>query len=134
MTTKKNAHSSIDEFKWFIKRHPKLISEVRKGENSWQEVYENWVLLGEDDAIWKPYKEQVETKETSSDENGKNDFISKMVMAFRKMDVDQMNEQMNKMSQSISSLQSLLNQFSSGGTKQGNHQNGQQPPFSFRKD
>ncbi|BCE14284.1 hypothetical protein RSC3_01640 [Bacillus paralicheniformis] len=41
-----NAQSSIDEFKQFIKRHPKLISEVRKQEKSWQEVYENWVLLG----------------------------------------------------------------------------------------
>lgn len=60
-----NAQSSIDEFKQFIKRHPKLISEVRKQEKSWQEVYENWVLLGEDDSIWDPYREKEASAERS---------------------------------------------------------------------
>ncbi|KAA6452982.1 YlbD family protein [Bacillus swezeyi] len=128
-----NAQSSIDKFKQFIKRHPKLISEVRKGEKSWQEVYENWVLLGEDDAIWDPYRENEKTREKASGESGKNDFISKMVTAVRRMDANQMNEQIDKMSQSISSLQSLLSQFSGGSQKNENHGGGQHP-FSFRKD
>ncbi|ATH91303.1 hypothetical protein ACH95_19650 [Bacillus glycinifermentans] len=128
-----NAKSSIDEFKRFIKRHPKLISAVRKEEKSWQEVYENWVLLGENDAIWEPYREEKEMKEKPSGGGGKNDFISKMVTAVKRMDADQMNEQINKVSQSISSLQSLLSQFSGGGQKNVNHSGGQHP-FSFRKD
>ncbi len=41
-----------------------------------------------------------------------------MVTAVKKMDINQMNEQINKMSQSISSLQSLLSQFS-GATRSG---------------
>ncbi|MCY7770528.1 YlbD family protein [Bacillus haynesii] len=128
-----NAQSSINEFKQFIKRHPKLISEVRKQEKSWQEVYENWVLLGEDDSIWDPYREKEASAENEPDAGDKNDFISKMVTAVRKMDANQMNEQINKMSQSISSLQSLLSQFSSGSQKQQN-QSGGEHPFSFRKD
>ncbi|ASB89745.1 uncharacterized protein S101395_03238 [Bacillus sonorensis] len=128
-----NAQSSVDEFKRFVKRHPKLISAVRKEEKSWQEVYENWVLLGEDDAIWEPYKEKKGTQEKPSGESGKNDFISKMVTAVRRMDADKMNEQINKMSQSISSLQSLLSQFSGGNQKHADHHGGHHP-FSFRKD
>ncbi|OJT68992.1 YlbD family protein [Bacillus licheniformis] len=127
-----NAQSSINEFKQFIKRHPKLISEVRKQEKSWQEVYENWVLLGEDDSIWDPYREEA-SAEKEPDAGGKNDFISKMVTAVRKMDANQMNEQINKMSQSISLLQSLLSQFSGGSQKQ-QKQSGGEHPFSFRKD
>lgn len=63
----------------------------------------------------------------------KNDFVSKMVTAVKKMDVNQMNEQINKMSQSISSLQSLLNTFSGSGQKHSQPGSGQHP-FSFRKD
>ncbi len=106
---------------------------MRKEEKSWQEVYENWVLLGENDAIWEPYREEKEMKEKPSGGGGKNDFISKMVTAVKRMDADQMNEQINKVSQSISSLQSLLSQFSGGGQKNVNHSGGQHP-FSFRKD
>ncbi|MEH7663436.1 spore coat protein YlbD, partial [Bacillus velezensis] len=60
-------------------------------------------------------------------------FVSKRVSAVKKMEINQINEQINKMSQSISSLQSLLSQFSGSSTKQPRQGSGQHP-FSFRKD
>lgn len=106
-----HANHSINDFKQFVKKHPKLIKEVRKEQRSWQDVYENWVLFGESDPIWDPYREPEEASEAVPETPQKNDFVSKMVTAVKKMDVNQMNEQINKMSQSISSLQSLLNTF-----------------------
>lgn len=52
-----HANHSINDFKQFVKKHPKLIKEVRKEQRSWQDVYENWVLFGEKDPIWDPYRE-----------------------------------------------------------------------------
>ncbi|PRS83103.1 MULTISPECIES: YlbD family protein [unclassified Bacillus (in: firmicutes)] len=131
--TNKQKQTSIDEFKQFVRRHPKLIQEVQTQEKSWQSVYENWIMFGEEDDMWSPYKGGKEEKASKPSELGKADFMSKMVSAVKKMDADQMNEQINKMSQSISSLQSLLGQFSSNGSKKGSS-GGSQHPFSFRKD
>ncbi|CAN2252525.1 sporulation-related protein (coat) [Bacillus subtilis] len=128
-----HGNHSINDFKQFVKKHPKLIKEVRKEQRSWQDVYENWVLFGESDPIWDPYRELEEAAEDVSETPQKNDFVSKMVTAVKKMDVNQMNEQINKMSQSISSLQSLLHTFSGNGQKQSQPGSGQHP-FSFRKD
>ena len=128
-----HANHSINAFKQFVKKHPKLIKEVRKEQRSWQDVYENWVLFGESDPIWDPYREPEEASEAVPETPQKNDFVSKMVTAVKKMDVNQMNEQINKMSQSISSLQSLLNTFSGSGQKHSQPGSGQHP-FSFRKD
>ncbi|MEC1363769.1 YlbD family protein [Bacillus subtilis] len=128
-----HANHSINDFKQFVKKHPKLIKEVRKEQRSWQDVYENWVLFGESDPIWDPYRELEEASEAVPETPQKNDFVSKMVTAVKKMDVNQMNEQINKMSQSISSLQSLLNTFSGSGQKHSQPGSGQHP-FSFRKD
>ncbi|CAI6258638.1 putative protein YlbD [Bacillus subtilis] len=128
-----HANHSINDFKQFVKKHPKLIKEVRKEQRSWQDVYENWVLFGESDPIWDSYREPEAAAEAVPETPQKNDFVSKMVTAVKKMDVNQMNEQINKMSQSISSLQSLLNTFSGSGQKHSQPGSGQHP-FSFRKD
>ncbi|MED4463337.1 YlbD family protein [Metabacillus fastidiosus] len=133
MTTK-NRKQSVEQFKQFVKKHPKLITEVRKGNKGWQELFEDWYLLGENDAIWKRYTEKVtETeKETEKKEEKKNDFFSQIVTAVKKMDAEQVNHHIHNMSSTIATLQNLVEQFGSKGTGQnnstGNH------PFSFRKD
>ena len=50
-----------EEFKEFVKKHPKLVEYVRKDEMTWQKFYEMYDLYGEDNAIWNKYLN--ETKE-----------------------------------------------------------------------
>ena len=45
----------IDDFKAFVKTIP-AIREVVKGRYTWQQLYEFYVLYGEDDKMWEPYK------------------------------------------------------------------------------
>lgn len=49
----KKLHPSVVNFKEFVSNNPKLILEVRKGEATWQELYEDWYLLGEEDSRWE---------------------------------------------------------------------------------
>ena len=46
----------IDDFKSFIRTIPSIKDEVVKGRYTWQQLYEFYVLYGEDDKMWEPYK------------------------------------------------------------------------------
>lgn len=47
--------SKIEEFKGFVKEHPKLLKYVKNGESSWQKFYEIYDLYGEEESAWKDY-------------------------------------------------------------------------------
>ncbi|MCD7809312.1 MAG: YlbD family protein [Erysipelotrichaceae bacterium] len=47
---------NIDSFKSFIRTIPSIRDEVESGRYSWQQLYEYYILYGEDDKIWEPYK------------------------------------------------------------------------------
>ncbi|MFC0274955.1 spore coat protein YlbD [Metabacillus herbersteinensis] len=132
MTIKK-AHPSVEQFKDFVKKHPKLVQEVRKGNKEWQEVYEDWYLLGENDTVWKQYKTDQESEETVESET-KADFMSQMVTAVKKMDMNQMNHHITNMSSTISTIQNLFQQLGLSKGSSGSTSSGNPGPFSFRKD
>ena len=48
--------SRMDEFRIFISKYPLIKEDVLNGKKTWQQIYENWVLLGENDSIWNIYK------------------------------------------------------------------------------
>jgi Putative coat protein len=129
MATKKN-HPSVQQFKEFVKEHPKLVQEVRKGNKEWQEVFEDWYLLGENDVIWKQYKDTAE----KNDDEKKPDFMTQMLSAVKKMDANTVNHHISNVSSTISTIQGLFSQFGlTKGSSQTSSSKSQQP-FSFRKD
>lgn len=44
-----------EEFKTFVKKHPKLITYVKNGNTTWQKFYEIYDLYGESEDAWKEY-------------------------------------------------------------------------------
>lgn len=46
---------TLDLFKEFVRKNPKLIKYVKNGDMTWQKFYEMFDLYGEDDNIWKEY-------------------------------------------------------------------------------
>ena len=46
----------IDDFKASVRTIPSIKEEVVKGRYTWQQLYEFYVLYGEDDKMWEPYK------------------------------------------------------------------------------
>ncbi|MFZ3588068.1 YlbD family protein [Bacillus sp. DJP31] len=128
--SKKTLHPSIEKFKEFVKNHPKLINEVRLEKKSWQELYEDWYLLGEDDGIWKPYKDGNELKEEKKE---KSDFMSTIFSAVKGMDLNQVQQHMSSFGEAITNIQQLIGQFK-GTEKQTSSTKQNNQPFFFNKD
>ncbi|MEG0277443.1 MAG: spore coat protein YlbD [Coprobacillus sp.] len=46
----------IDNFKAFVRTIPTIKDEVANGRYTWQQLYELYVLYGESDKMWEPYR------------------------------------------------------------------------------
>jgi hypothetical protein len=139
MTKKgKTIHPSIQQFKMFVKENPGLIKQVRSGNATWQELYEEWYLLGEEDSRWDSYREGIEAnqKQEDSEEKEKSgEWMSKIMNTVKNMDQEQIQGQIGNISQAIAAIQGVLSQFQGGqqSNSSSNH-DAPQNPFSFRKD
>lgn len=50
--------SRMNEFREFVSKHPLVRNEVLNGKKTWQAIYEDWVILGEEDGSWKQYEKK----------------------------------------------------------------------------
>ena len=48
-----------EEFKEFVKNHPKLIEYVKNDEMTWQKFYEMYDIYGENNKIWDKYLKEA---------------------------------------------------------------------------
>ena len=103
--------NSVEEFKEFVKKYPKLKFEVRDGKRSWQSIYEEWTLLG-DDGSWENYKEAAESN-IDSVEN--QEFIRKALNYVKKINPDNITKTIGSVQKVLSIVQSF-----NGGAKQPN--------------
>ncbi|MEH7305309.1 YlbD family protein [Neobacillus drentensis] len=133
--TQKKLHPTVIQFKDFVKNNPKLIQEVRTGKATWQELYEEWYLLGEEDTRWETIGTNNETADEENVES-KGDWISSIMGMVKKMDPNQMQNHINNLSQALGAIQGVISQFQgnnpAGGTVK--PQEGPKHPFMFRKD
>ncbi|WP_201716681.1 YlbD family protein [Rossellomorea arthrocnemi] len=137
----KSLHPKVKEFKGFVKKHPKIVKEVRNGDANWQDLFEDWYLLGEDDTRWDKYKNEAATEKPSTttpeSKGGWMDQVGEMV---KKMDANQMQQHINSLSEALGAVQGVLSQFQSGSNREsGTAAKTEAPskpshPFSFRKD
>jgi hypothetical protein len=131
---KKKLHPSVEKFKAFVKERPELAQQVRKGETTWQEMFEDWYLLGEDDPRWNTKSDNKQDNKNEEKEK-KTDWLGTIMGAVKNMDPAQVQGQINNISQALGAIQGVLSQFQgkSGGS-QGSTNPGPSSPFSFRKD
>ncbi|WP_413301511.1 YlbD family protein [Bacillus sp. 1P10SD] len=135
--SQKKLHPSVLQFKEFVKNNPNIIREVRNGKATWQELYEDWYLLGEEDKRWESIG--VETRsEPEAESNAKGDWMSNIMGMVKKMDPNQMQNHINNLSQALGAIQGVIAQFQGGNPNASagpvKTQEGPKHPFSFRKD
>ena len=109
--TRKKLHPSVEQFKQFVKANPALIKEIRSGNSTLQELYEDWYLLGEEDSRWDPYR-STEKKEQTTNEKP-SDWMTKIMDSVKRMDPNQMQGYVSNLSKTLASIQGVLAQFQS---------------------
>jgi len=127
---------SVEHFKEFVKRHPKLRDEVRNGNKTWQQYYEDWYLYGEDSDIWNPYSDNRNNpqKELISANDG-NGYLGKVMSLVRNLNADQIQGHLSNVNSTLTNIQQLISQFKGpSSTPQRNQNTTQNQPFNFRKD
>jgi hypothetical protein len=134
----KKLHPSVIKFKEFVRKYPRISTEVKKGTFTMQELYEDWYLLGEDDPRWDQFKDhnKDDDKKDNSPEESKSDFITQVFDYFKTMDINQVQQYISNASQALGAVQGVLSQFQTTTPPQNKNQNSARPshPFSFRKD
>lgn len=119
--------SQLDEFKSFVRKYPGLKNDVRSGKATWQSIYEEWYLYGEDDSQWEKYKEVTQESNQSAPATDKTKSETKstttsncssatlsgtemMAQAFQylqKMDMNKVQQTMGTVQKFIQIFQSL---------------------------
>lgn len=101
-----NLHPTVIEFKKFINSHPKLIVEIRRSGDSWQEYYEKWSLLGESDPTWEEFKtESLQAKKKHSD------IYEQIIKLTDNIDLNKVQKQVHQFSNTINTIQAMLGEF-----------------------
>lgn len=110
----------IERFKQFVRKHPQLIEEVKNSERTWQQTYEDWLVLGEDHEIWEPYRQKNGGKNIrktpdnagNKKQTAKGDDPLKAIFSLLKnIDLQQINEYVSQFNGTLSGVQELLEQF-----------------------
>ncbi|OZU90431.1 hypothetical protein CIL03_04600 [Virgibacillus indicus] len=123
---------TVMQFKQFINEHPKLIENIRRSGRSWQEYYEKWALLGEDDPVWDQYKsEDTKTEKNTGHGKEKNsELFGQLIKMTENMDINKVQKQVHQLSSTISTVQELLDQYQeTKKPKQGGNR-----PFNWFQD
>lgn len=95
-------------FKEFVKKNPSLLKYVKNEEMSWQKFYEMYDLYGEDQNIWKDYTNK-EIKEEVAKAATSTIGFSEVINWLKNVNLDKMQE-------SISSVQRVLGVLEDLGT------------------
>ena len=127
---------SMEAFKLFVRKHPSLVKEVRRGIYTWQEIYEDWYLLGEENPVWEGYRgEGIVTEERES--KGNKEEMEKAASLFeslKNMDVQAMQRHVSTLSNALGTISGVISQFQGSGTEEKKPEKKQQNPFMDRKD
>lgn len=129
----KELHPAVEQFKQFVKRHPKLIQEVQKGNYTWQEFFEEWYLLGEDDARWDEFKSSPISPSTNKDNTLK---LNQMLDYVKKVDLNEVQSYLYNLHQAIGALSGVIAQLQNGvaNQPQTTNETSKNNLFPFRKD
>lgn len=101
--------SRMDEFREFVSRHPLLKDDVRANKMTWQNVYEEWSLFGEQDDNWKKYeKTEVKEEKQETPSNMVNmDSIKSIMNYVQKLNPDSVNKTLNTVQKVIQIAQTF---------------------------
>lgn len=113
---------NINSFKEFVRNNNFLIGYIKRGEKSWQDLYEIYDLYGEDEGVWNKYLSEEESKETKTGNNSRgSNYIEEMVRMAKNIDMDKVQEGISSLQKTLGLFGDLFaNKGSNGSTKEYN--------------
>lgn len=102
--------SRIDEFRTFVKKYPKIKDDVKNGVKSWQSLYEDWVMLGEEDSVWDIYKDSKKESDLGNkklDDLLTTSNIKNIVEYVKKINPDSISKTLNTIQKVLQITQSF---------------------------
>ncbi|SDY77043.1 Putative coat protein [Evansella caseinilytica] len=150
----KSLHPDVRKFKVFVKKNPHVLRDVKSGEKTLQDLFEEWLLFGEEDDIWETYRSkensvsderekeaepepEAEEKQDKSSDTKEGKATKDLIAMLKKMNFNDLQNHLTQFSGVLGSIQELLAQFRpnhqppSSNTGQ---QQQQQSPFTYRDD
>ncbi len=115
-------HPDVERFKQFMRKHPKLIAEMRRNNQSLQSLFEEWVILGEDHERWAPYRE----------ESNEQIELSPLVSILKQVDMNEVQNLLGQLSNVLASIQTIIQSFQRPDSERIHRD--RDVPFSFRRD
>ena len=114
--------SRMNEFREFISRYPGIKDDVLNGTYTWQKVYENWVILGENDQMWTKYQTSTNTNKDKPKSNTIEELLSQtsvknVINYIKKIDPDSISKTLNTIQKVLQITQSF------GGRRTGIYNN-----------
>ncbi|WP_019242432.1 MULTISPECIES: spore coat protein YlbD [Bacillus] len=130
---------SIEEFKDFVKNHPALVKDVRRGIYTWQEVFEDWYILGGEDRLWDEYRDSdavnlSDSEKKDKEEKVEKDMLSSIFDSLKNVDVQSMQKHVSNLSQALGTISGVISQFQKTTPQSESEQPKQQNPLSLRRD
>ena len=98
-----------DEFKEFVRKNPKLISYVKKGEMDWQKFYEIYDLYGEEESAWNDYLSKEETVKAAATGVASGLGFSDIINFIKNIDLDSVQEGVNSVQRALGVFQDFNN-------------------------
>lgn len=106
---------SVKKFQYFINQHPDLIIYIRKNGYSWQDYYEKWMILGEDDPYWDSFKRSKASHSKEDEQQFSfgqyRHLYDQFVKLTEHIDVEKMQKHVKELNQTIQVVDNLLKQF-----------------------
>lgn len=102
-------NSKMDEFRAFVSRHPTLRDEVRSGKRTWQNIYEEWVLYGEQDTQWQQYHNGSNPQYQNSQPQNMSlmDSVRNIFGYIQRINPDSLNNTLNTVQKAIQIFQTI---------------------------
>ena len=123
---------NINSFKEFVRNNNFLIGYIKRGEKSWQDLYEIYDLYGEDESVWNKYLSEEESKETKTGNNNRgSNYIEEMVRMAKNIDMDKVQEGITSLQKTLGLFGDL---FANKGSNSGNKEYNPRPLYRRFED
>lgn len=133
-------HPQVVQFREFLQKHPKLVRAAREEGKGYQEFFEKWVLLGEEDPFWDKFKEkelkkkEIKKKSSKKSSDKSLPFLDTVMNLAKKTDPADIRKHAESFGETIRSLQEMAALFQKEGKKPVKNHNGSNELFHVFRD